>query len=157
MFLLLAVSHLFLFIAFDVLWTTRKKERKNQLVKIVPKIKIISLQRRVKRLSSEESTQCIHYEFLLNACSEAIFKFISRFSTKLLVCGIIFLLKEFFCGSMGVCNYISHLFKSKNKFFHYILWAQFHVSRPVFSIFLNSLSKVTDASTLKEETKLPFR
>lgn len=85
------------------------------------------------------------------------FLFISGFLTKLLAYEISFVLKEFCCGSMSFCNNSSHSLESKNKFFNYFSWVWFSVSRPVLSIFMNSLSRVTDVSTLKEETKLPFQ
>lgn len=47
--------------------------------------------------------------------------------------------------------------KSRTKFSTTFSWAWYSVACPVFSIFMGSLSRVTDVATLKEATKLPFQ
>lgn len=49
------------------------------------------------------------------------------------------------------------LLKSRANVSTTFSWSWYSVTRPVFSIFMNSLSRVTDVSTLKEAAKLPFQ
>lgn len=68
------------------------------------------------------------------------------------------MLREVCCGSMNFCNDSSHLFKIKTKFLQLLFYGPgVSVARPALSIFMNSLSRVTDVSTRKEVARLPFQ
>lgn len=82
------------------------------------------------------------------------FLFASELSNKLQTYQVSFVLRQVCCGSMNFCQI--HL-KSRANVSTTFSWAWYSVTRPVRSIFMNSLSRVTDVSTLKEAAKLPFQ
>lgn len=86
------------------------------------------------------------------------FWFISELLDKLQTSPVSFVLREVCCGSMNFYNDSSHVFKVKTTFFSTTFsWAWYSMTCPVFSIFMNSISRATDVSTLKEVANCLFR